>query len=468
MESALKIKSQQGYLLIIAIVLIVIIGAIGTMLVYMFIGGSNSENNLSQSSQALYIAASGIEYAKRDLVSKNYDCASINGSGNYKQSFASGQFMVTGAANAASTTLNGAINTTASIATITLSNAADFVNGDGVVTIGGEHFSYTSKSGNVLQNVTRGVSGSVAATHSNGVAVSQNQCVLTSTGAIPTIDAPSFKRTVEEVLIKTFSGFSINGMYPTLVALGDVHINGSALIRNPLVWKDSPASPNYPGSTILTTGNLEIIGDSGGTEVCGCSTSACISACSGGSGLVSSTSKSSLQPDVVTGYTGGISSSNLFDKFFPSKTKEQIKSYAQTSSSTTQYFSSGLTSLASLDGIVGKTVWVNGSVIVGSSDTATIGSPDQPAILIIDGSLQFSGSPSLTVYGLVYIMEGYQNSGSGGISGQGEFVTEGGATFSGSGTLTFSQTILSKLFGLNPYLPNGYLSSAALSREVVY
>jgi hypothetical protein len=74
------------------------------------------------------------------------------------------------AANATTTTLNGAINDTTT--TIVLTNATNFPSsGTNFVKIGSEEISYTNISGNTLTGVTRGVRNTTAASHSNGATV---------------------------------------------------------------------------------------------------------------------------------------------------------------------------------------------------------------------------------------------------------------------------------------------------------
>jgi len=71
---------------------------------------------------------------------------------------------------AVTTTLNGAIN--ASTTTIVLTNAAQFPStGTSFVLIGTEMIQYTGISGNTLTGVTRGARGTTAASHSDGVTV---------------------------------------------------------------------------------------------------------------------------------------------------------------------------------------------------------------------------------------------------------------------------------------------------------
>ena len=72
--------------------------------------------------------------------------------------------------SARTTTLNGAINS--STTTIVLTDASQFSSsGTNFIIIGSEEISYTGITGNTLTGVTRGVDGTTAASHSDGVTV---------------------------------------------------------------------------------------------------------------------------------------------------------------------------------------------------------------------------------------------------------------------------------------------------------
>ena len=73
----------------------------------------------------------------------------------------------------ATTTLNGAITSTSATTGITLTSSTGFTvsSGTNQLRIGTEDISYTGISTNVLTGVTRGVNGTTAATHLNGVSI---------------------------------------------------------------------------------------------------------------------------------------------------------------------------------------------------------------------------------------------------------------------------------------------------------
>lgn len=83
---------------------------------------------------------------------------------------ASGWGGILPASGAAATTLNGAIND--SVSSITLTNATTFST-TGTIIVDSELITYTGKSTNTLTGCTRGASGTLAASHSNGAVVTQ-------------------------------------------------------------------------------------------------------------------------------------------------------------------------------------------------------------------------------------------------------------------------------------------------------
>lgn len=174
-----QLKSQRGYLLIISAVIIVLISIVATLVTGMFTGGIKSAGNTAESSAAFYLANSGLQIAKRDIVVNKATCGAINGSSLYTNATLTnipGQYTVNCCTNKVSTTLSGNITNSAlviplaNIATvastlqsisgsnITLADASHFA-ASGVVKIDSELMFYSTKSSNTLQNVTRGVAG---------------------------------------------------------------------------------------------------------------------------------------------------------------------------------------------------------------------------------------------------------------------------------------------------------------------
>ncbi|CAL7964100.1 hypothetical protein GAMM_60204 [Gammaproteobacteria bacterium] len=188
-----KIKNQQGYLLILAIVLIIITTFAGALLVSMFISRAGATQNNQQSSAALYIAISGMEFAKYDIVVKHASCTK-----NRNENHGTGTFTVTGKEFLTTSSLDGTIDD--SDKSIRLDNSSDFAD-NGIISIDNELITYGKNDNNTLLNTTRGAFGTTKSGHPNGARVVQNQCSLTATGKAPSDASPDVKRTIKQPLL---------------------------------------------------------------------------------------------------------------------------------------------------------------------------------------------------------------------------------------------------------------------------
>lgn len=519
MESFLK--RQRGYLLLIATVIIVIVGFVGGILAYMLIGQSSAATETLQAKSALYIAASGLELAKRDLIVNGVQCSAIEGTGAYTNaSLFNGKFSVSGypkvaistlnqniTASAVSIPLNGTIlleNINASATVIPVTNAASLPN-SGTVRIENETVSYTSISGDTLQNVTRGILGTIAASHAGGTFIlngfstsgiiwldnelisyngingnvlqnavrgalgtvpaahlaganiSQNQCVLTAIGGVPDLTVTSDKRTLQQVLPAASSGVGGSLVNPTLISVGQVQMAGTVYIVNPAV---TSSSPNFAGSTIVTTSTVAIAG-TGGTKI------------NSDAGLVQSSGSGNIKADIIQNYTGISSNVNspdyLFNKFFhhSTDTGQALLNYIKANSDVT-ITSNAATIVTNLNNVnnYGKTIWVNGVIQVAGNNSVTVGSPTKPVVLIIDGGIQLAGSNTMTVYGLLYVRGAVQLSGTSHIGGRGMIATEGVTQLSGVDTINFDSAILNQINVINPHVESHYVASPSYVQEI--
>ncbi|MCL5669131.1 MAG: hypothetical protein M1392_03920 [Gammaproteobacteria bacterium] len=168
--------AQRGSLLIAAVVLIAVIAVLASTLSFLQVGSTTSSGDHLRSAQALFVAESGLEYAAYQLKSGTA-CASLSST----QSVGLGSFSTTAAANSASSTLSSAITATGTV--IPLASTSGF-GAHGRITIGSEAINYAGLSGLNLTGAKRGVAGTTAASYSSGTAVTQNQCMVTSTGAV--------------------------------------------------------------------------------------------------------------------------------------------------------------------------------------------------------------------------------------------------------------------------------------------
>jgi hypothetical protein len=199
-------KNQQGYLLLIAAVLIVIIGFMGTAVVYMLAGSSSASIQNVLANQAFYVAEGGLEKANRYLLTPlltgtpaRITCAALTGNTNLtNSSLGSGTFTVTtvsGSPFFANSTLNGALNSSAT--SIAVASTSGFA-ASGRLRIEREAVNYAAISGNSFIGVTRGVNGTVASSHASGGYASQYQCSLDSLGGVANLTSPLAKRELQQ------------------------------------------------------------------------------------------------------------------------------------------------------------------------------------------------------------------------------------------------------------------------------
>lgn len=181
---------QQGYLMFVAVLLIIVIGFLGMAVAFMIGNAANSTDAFQLSEQAFDLAMSGSEHATHLLLTptlaNRVNCSglSINNTlntGAYTAS-STGPFYVS-----SPTTLNGAV--TAVATTIPVVSTANY-QASGRVMIDNEWINYAYTDATDFLGVTRGVDGSVATTHVSGTPVSQYQCHLTVQGGVPNLNAP--------------------------------------------------------------------------------------------------------------------------------------------------------------------------------------------------------------------------------------------------------------------------------------
>jgi Tfp pilus assembly protein PilX len=184
-----NIANQQGFLTIITVILIVVIGFIAIAIAYITSNSAFSTNNFQEANSALYLADSGLEQATRALllptVASRSTCAGLSltnaslGDGTYKVT-STGPFH----SPAPATTLNGAL--TSSATTIPVTSTTGYQSA-GRIMIDSELINYTAVSAASFLNASRGVDNSTAVAHVTGAPVGQYQCSLISSGGAPTL-----------------------------------------------------------------------------------------------------------------------------------------------------------------------------------------------------------------------------------------------------------------------------------------
>lgn len=186
-------QKQQGFLMIVAVILIVVFAAIAVVATYLVNNDRLSATNQLGSQQAFYITEAGLESGVHQLmiptIASRTTCATVTGNANltnYTFTGAKGPFTVTGTGpqSPTSSTLSSAIS--ASDTTVPVANIATYAT-TGRIMIDKELIDYATISGNSFINVRRGVAGTTAVTHDSGAPVGQYQCLLQSQGGVPTL-----------------------------------------------------------------------------------------------------------------------------------------------------------------------------------------------------------------------------------------------------------------------------------------
>lgn len=149
--------NQKGVSIIAAIFIIVILAFMGVMFLSLINTGSMSAVNDVQSSQALYLAEGGVEYALGNRTFPNYSVASTN--------LGAGKFQVDTPAY-----LTVALPNSNAAATVDVNSTAGFP-ASGRIVVGTEIISYTGLNALQFTGITRKVGGTARAAHLIGDAV---------------------------------------------------------------------------------------------------------------------------------------------------------------------------------------------------------------------------------------------------------------------------------------------------------
>ena len=183
---------QRGQFLVAGIVLIVVIALMIATLGYLYVSGESAGTLHGQSERAYFAARSGIEYSSGQYFNGSA-CSSLNNAG-VPVGGAAVTFTLTPTLYAPLTLTATTAALTAASTTVPVTSAALYAP-YGRVLIDSELINYTSKTGTNFNGLTRGVGGTTAAAHASGVTVSQNVCIVSSTGT-----AGNAKRVVEGAL----------------------------------------------------------------------------------------------------------------------------------------------------------------------------------------------------------------------------------------------------------------------------
>lgn len=263
-------------------------------------------------------------------------------------------------------------------------------------------------------NVTLANGSQYSIVYSNPTANNYNLIKITVTG---TSAGGAATRTISQLV--QYGGNLNTVPTSTLVSQGTVNLSGNTSIVN-----------KETNSTIVSGTGVTLSGASATTTSTGGSNKDNM----GGDITQNNSALNTTTPsDLFANYFGV--SSTVF--------KNNVTNY-YSNSSDTNYSST-------FNGMTGNIIWIDqtgGNAVINGN--VTIGSPTNPVILIVNGNLYLSGTP--TIYGLIYEMGGAtQTDVLGNVALNGGLITSGTLNVSGSTTITYSSSILNVLKDSNGY-----------------
>ena len=194
--------TQRGFLLIVAVVLIVVVGLLAAVITFLSAGNVLSGAGHASSAKALFVAESGMERALYGFKAGT-SCASLSLL-TPPSTVGEGDFNLLGTLYNPVTPVTIAVDigTTDTVIPVSADPRTSGYATHGRLTIGTEALSYASVATTgcsgapaCFTGVTRGVAGTTAVNPAVGDAVLQNQCVIRSTGTVG-----SAKRIVERAV----------------------------------------------------------------------------------------------------------------------------------------------------------------------------------------------------------------------------------------------------------------------------
>jgi Tfp pilus assembly protein PilX len=200
-------KNQDGYLLLICVFILIVIGFVGAVAVNMFYGSSTSTALFSMAEQAFFTATSGLEEGTRYILTPSFTapanritCAGVAGNSNLTNislGSGSGTFTVTpvsGTYYRANSALTSAVTTTST--SIPVSSTTGFAP-IGRIQMDGEIIDYVSTTSTSFTNISRGSAYTTPASHTSGTWVSQYQCSLDVKAGLPSIASPTVTQEIQ-------------------------------------------------------------------------------------------------------------------------------------------------------------------------------------------------------------------------------------------------------------------------------
>lgn len=222
----LNIRRARGFLLIVAILVLVVIAVAIAALGNMTSADIRASSSHAQSEQAYFAATSGIEYAGFQF-GPGTACNSGN-IDNVTATVGQAQFTTTTQTYLASGATTTDAPLSAGNATINVS-INPITNGyapHGRIWIDAEQINYTGRTATSFTGATRGAGGTTATTHVNGSRVSQNQCLVRSTGV-----SGSATRIVEAAIARATNGERAMMVYAKGTAISGVGFDRNIYYR---------------------------------------------------------------------------------------------------------------------------------------------------------------------------------------------------------------------------------------------
>jgi Tfp pilus assembly protein PilX len=184
------VTDQSGFSLIIAVIMILIFAIVSVTVASLVSTDSTLSLYELRSTDALYVTRAGIERVLYQF-KNGTACASLA----YTNSLGSGSFTTTGNLyNPGSTMLSSGISS--STTTVPVNSTTGYAP-HGRITIDSETLDYTGTTPTSFTGARRGAAGSTADIHSSGASVSQNHCLIRSTGTISITGLGTAQRVVE-------------------------------------------------------------------------------------------------------------------------------------------------------------------------------------------------------------------------------------------------------------------------------
>lgn len=192
-------KNQQGFLTIVAVVLVLLFGTVVALIVRSFTSSVGTSINDQAYSKAYYLAVTGVESGIYQITQSTSIC---NGNFQTTQTVSTGQYRFACLPYTATTTLSGNITNTSTALTLT---SVAGLGGLGYITVDSELIYYNSvnTSTRTLSGVRRGQNGTTAASHISGAPVTQSEYIITGQGGYPTIASPIGFKAINQAVIYT-------------------------------------------------------------------------------------------------------------------------------------------------------------------------------------------------------------------------------------------------------------------------